>query len=613
MYNLFWDRITNILKNSILGRIYLAIVHFISGAFKNSWFYNFFTNKSMLDYAHGSRIAQTTRKLIYDSSFSQIVSQSFFVRTISELSETVFSSPMYVLSFYILPSSILLFLRCFGDMTYMVVYSIAIVLGIILLSSKIKVGKIISDSVMMKGFCNFFNIETEFNLSPRISIVCVFAAIAGLIPVLASCFLSVRLTLILFIAILLLPLLFSSPLLMIVLTLLSGMMLSTLPAAALATVTVLLVICRVFTGKEKPANTRAVSVLVMLYLFLTLFYTFNGFGGGDSILAGGIHFIFLSLFFAITTAINNREKFSKLIFSFSTCTLYTSFFGIYQLLTGQGGTGWSNDEEYVGGLRRISSTFSNPNVYGEFLIFAICITLVSIFLAKKIRSKAFFAVCLCLQAINLALTYSRGCYIAVVLSVLIIIWCCDKRLLGFGIFGIPIIPKVLPKNILTRIISVGSYLKDSSVTYRFSIWNASLRLIKNHWFIGSGVGTVAFTAFYQKYMLTGVIAQHSHNFFMQITIELSILALILMLLVFLYLIKDVCYTLKSLSNLRSKLIIIPLIASFAGVMLEGMVDYIFYNNIVYLVFWFTLALIVCGLNILSSESFIELKTEEVKL
>ena len=319
---------------------------------------------------------------------------------------------------------------------------------------------------------------------------------------------------------------------------------------------------------------------------------------------------FLLFFFAVVVVINSAEKFKRLVFSLSACTIYTGLLGLYQRFTGQGGTGWSYTNEYVGGLKRISATFSNPNVYGEFILFAICIIITAILLSKGVWQRLFFIGCLILQVVNLGLTYSRGCYIAAACAVFLIVWCCDKRILSAGIFGVPLLPYVLPQNIITRILSVGSYLKDGSVMYRFSIWRACLRVIQNHWYVGSGVGTVAFTAFYQNYMIGGVTAQHSHNLFIQITIELSIIALVLMLLIIFFGLKDVCRTVKQSSDIRAKFFIIPFVAALGAVMIEGMVDYIFYNNIVYMFFWTVLALLIAGLNIVSAQSAKSVRTEK---
>lgn len=600
-YNLFWSKVNDILSNSLFGKIFLAIVHFISNAFKSSWLYSFFTSHSMADYGENSKIISGLRKLIFKSKFTDILADCTAVKCVCNLPQTVMSSPLYVLSAYILPCAMIMFARFFGNIPLMVLFAVAIVFSVVLLGVKITVGDLLGKSFILGSVCSYFGVKTFYrkNEHPKRFAVALF--VVGIIVGVTSFVLGNTMSVALFIGMLILPVLVASPLLLITLTLLSGMIFSTLPATALAIVTCMIVLCRVLCGYEKLPKLRATYILVALYTLITAYYTFNGFGGGDGVLAGAIQVVFLLFFFAVVTVISAYDKFRKMLMAFSVSSLSTGLYGIYQFLTGQGGTGWANDEDYVGDLRRIGATFANPNVYGEFLIFTICIVLVAFILHKKKYQRIILAGCFVLQCVNLVLTYSRGCYLALMASLLIIVWCCDKRILGFAIFGLPVLPYVLPQNVITRLMSVASSMKDSSVNYRFSIWRGALRVIENHWFVGSGIGAVAFNSFYQNYMIRGVTAQHSHNLLIQITIELSIVATIVMLLVMLFMIKDACYTLKKCNSLLPKFMIIPLIASFAGVMMEGLVDHIFYNNIVFLVFWTVLALVVAGLNILTDD------------
>lgn len=601
-YNNFWIKVGYILEGSLFGRMFLCIVNAVKGAFHNSWLYSFFTAKSMTDYASSSKLASWFRRVIFEGKFADMVSQSVFVRFMCYFPEYLLSSKLPLLSFYLIPSGILLFVRFYGNVSYMIGFALVIVLGMLLLSSKATVGGVLESSGLAGGLCRFFGINTGAKRIVSLKKSAFFAVFAGLAAGGASFLLNDKLSILIFAALLLFPIFAASPVLLITLTLFAGIAFSTLPASLLAAVTVLIVLCRLFCKAEHLPPLRPVYIFTLLYLLLTIFYTLFGYGGNDSVLAGAIHSAFLLFFFAVVVVINSAERFKMLIFSVSACTLYTGFLGLYQRFTGQGGTGWSYTDQYVGGLRRISATFLNPNVYGEFLILAICIIIAAILLSKNFWQRLFFIGCLAVQLINLALTYSRGCYISVMAAVLVIIWCCDKRILSAGIFAVPLIPYVLPQNIMTRILSVGDYLKDGSVVYRFSIWHASLRVIQNHWYVGSGIGTVAFTAFYQNYMIDGVTAQHSHNLFMQITIELSIVALVLMLLIMVFALKDVCSTVKNNNSLNSKFFIIPFIAALGAVMIEGLVDYLFYNNIVYMFFWTVLAILIAGLNIIGSAS-----------
>ena len=600
-YNGFWAKVGCILDSSLFGRMFLCIVNAVKGAFHNSWIYSFFTSKDMEGYGSSSKIACFFRRLIFESKFSEMVSQSALVRLLCYSPEYMFSSRISLLSFYLIPAGILMFIRFFGDISYMIGFALIIVLGIIMLSFKTTVGGVVNGSLLLGSLCRFFDIKTESTKVIPLRKSAIIVTAIGIISGAASFLLNAKFSVMLFAGLLFFPFITASPVLLIVLSLFAGMVLSTMPASVLAAVTAVIVICRLFCKVEHLPKLRSVYIVALLYLLLTLFYTFFGYGGSDSALAGAIQTIFLMFFFAVIVVINSAEKFKKLIFSISACTIYTGLLGVYQRFAGQGGTGWSYTNEYVGGLKRISSTFLNPNVYGEFIIFTVCIIIAAILLSHGKWQRLFFVMCLMLQVVNLGLTYSRGCYISVAFAVLLIVWCCDKRILSVGIFGLPLLPYVLPQNIITRILSVGSYLKDGSVIYRFSIWRACLRLIQNHWYVGSGIGTVAFTAFYQNYMIGGVTAQHSHNLFLQITIELSVVALALMIFIMIFSLKDVCFTIKNTNSLNSKYFIIPFIAALGAIMIEGMVDYIFYNNVVYMFFWTVLAILISGLNIVGGE------------
>ena len=156
MYNLFWSKVNDILENSIFGSVYLAVVNFISQAFKNSYFYSFFASKDMNNYAKSSIISSFFKKLIFESKFAEIVSQSWFVKIISFMPETVFSAPCYIISYYLLPSSVVLLIRYLNNKTYAIIYAVAILVAISIAFSKIKLGDVVNNSCFLKFFCKFF-------------------------------------------------------------------------------------------------------------------------------------------------------------------------------------------------------------------------------------------------------------------------------------------------------------------------------------------------------------------------------------------------------------------------------------------------------------------------
>ena len=594
------NNIIECIKASLFVKILLKIANYISNSFKNSAFYSFFTSNNMVDFANSSKIICFFKK-IFGVKIPDTLRKSKIISAVVSLPEYVISTPIRVFSFYLFPSSLALFIKYFGNIHKMCIFAAVMIFAIVLFRFDFTVASFINSSAILKSFCDFFEIKTDYQRNKHTKRIYSLALFTGIVCG-ATCFLfGDKITLFMFLAFLVVPLLLDSPLLLISLTFISGILLSTLPAVAFSLLTFVVVLCRVIKRKEKLFSIRPVSAFVFLYALVVFYHLFFNYGGMDSSIAAIIQLSLILLFYSAIAVINSKQKFNKLVFSLSTCSVFTSVYGLYQFVFKSNSSGWSDNLVYEGGLERITSTFKNPNVYGEFLIIIICITLVSIFISASKFSKVFFISCLALQLVNLALTYSRGCYVAVALAVFVVVWCCNKKLLWFALPLSPALVYLLPKNMLTRIFSLGDYVNDTSIAYRQHIWTASLEIVKKHWYIGSGVGTTAFTAFYQQYMLPGKSAQHSHNWFLQITIELSVLALILLLLVFVFLLKDVCNVIKTSADTKVKFVTIPLVAALLGLAFEGLFDYIFYNNIIFMCFWLLIALIVCALNVYQKE------------
>ena len=87
-------------------------------------------------------------------------------------------------------------------------------------------------------------------------------------------------------------------------------------------------------------------------------------------------------------------------------------------------------------------------------------------------------------------------------------------------------PFVLPASIINRFTSIGN-LTESSASYRVSIWKGAVEMIKNFWYTPIGQGSVAFNNIYPLYALNAVYAEHSHNLFLQIIIETSVIGFVL--------------------------------------------------------------------------------------
>ena len=598
MYNAFWIRVTDILSASFFGKLLLNLFFHISCAFKNSWLYSFFVSRNMKYYADSSRIVSFLRKIVFQSKLTECISDSIFTWFWSDYAQNYFASKVSALSLFIIPASVLMFVSEFGSVVPMIISATIMIIGLLIIGIKTTIADILNKSFFFVKLFEIFDIEiSRCNLKPlRTKAVLL---ISGFITGISSAFLDFKFSLLVLIAVLILPFLLESPLLLISLSFLVGISFSSLPAFVCCFLTAIVVFCRLITNKEKLPTLRAPYIIVSLYAIVVLFFTFFCSSGSASFLAGFLQFVLLSLFFSSVVVINDFDKFTRLLNILTVFSLVPAFVGLFQFFTGAGGTGWSA-QNHVGGLVRIVSTFSNPNVFGEFILVSFGLSVASFLISRGWKLKIFFAFCTGLQLVNLVITYSRGCYLACLAAALIIIWCCDKRILSFTVFALPILPKILPQNMLARIMTVGSYLKDTSVLYRFSIWKGALRIVKNHWYFASGIGTVAFSMFYRNYMFAGTPAQHSHNTYIQLAVEIGIIGLTVFLMLYFFIIKDIC-NVVSKTNISSRFAIIPLFSTMVAMLVQSFFDYVFYNNIVFMSFWIVVALLICALNITSND------------
>ena len=282
----------------------------------------------MEDYAASSKIAGFFRRVIFKSKFSDMVAQSAIVRSLCFFPDYLFSSRISLVSFYLIPSGILMFISSFGNVGYMIGYALVIVIGMILLSFKVSVGDVLFGSALLGGLCRFFGIKADASRAAPLKKTAAFAVIAGLLTGGASFFLNDVFSVVLFGAVLLFPLLAASPILLY--NPCSFQRNGYVYNARVGACGNYGDYCAFAGFSARRSSCRGCApcmFFAVMYFVLTLFYTLFGYGGSDSALAGAIQSIFLLFFFAVVVVINSAEKFKRLVFSVSACTIYTGLLG----------------------------------------------------------------------------------------------------------------------------------------------------------------------------------------------------------------------------------------------------------------------------------------------
>ncbi|MDK2856676.1 MAG: hypothetical protein PWQ86_1889 [Bacillota bacterium] len=269
----------------------------------------------------------------------------------------------------------------------------------------------------------------------------------------------------------------------------------------------------------------------------------------------------------------------------------TGLLGILQYKSGlQTSLSWIDVRQAQDIKTRVFATFDNPNIFAEYLTFALPPALVLFLRERRWGARLVWAAALVSCGLALIFTFSRGGWLAVGLAFVLLGVLWDRRLLLFAAVGAALLPLVAPSQVLTRAASIGS-LEDSSNTFRLSIWLAVLSMIRAYWFTGIGLGSAAFNQVYPEFMLAGTPAMHSHNLYLELALALGLPGLGAF---FWLLMAAGGRALRALPRLNSREqgMLAALFSSLAGNLLHGAVDNVWYSPKLALLFWAVLGLLM---------------------
>lgn len=304
-----------------------------------------------------------------------------------------------------------------------------------------------------------------------------------------------------------------------------------------------------------------------------------------------IAFLFL---FLTTNLIDSKAKFYYLIVVLIISATIVGLYGVYQYKAGvELKESWVDKELNPDIQTRVISTFDNPNVLAEYLILTIPITFALLWNANSIFKKLLFLLSAAIQGLCILLTFSRGGWLGIFLAMLIFAIFVDRRLFLLYIAGGVGLIALSPKAIMTRISTIGN-MEDSSISYRFPLWKATIDMIKDYWINGVGLGLNAFKAVYPRYMRQGIVAVHSHNIFLQMFVESGIFGIIGFIAFIFSSIRLNLITFAKGIDIKMKRISISVFASIAGIFLHGLVDNIFFSDRIVLMLWVLISLGITG-------------------
>ena len=354
-----------------------------------------------------------------------------------------------------------------------------------------------------------------------------------------------------------------------------------LPTMSLAFLLVFLII---FTFFSRHFEVNQYTVLLFLFIFVNFFAAATSFTRVQSLEIALIVSVFAFVSVLIPAAAKKAEAIGIFLLAFIAGACIAGLVGLYQHLAGYAAGAWIDEVLQVYITFRVFSTFGNPNVYGIYLLLAIPLAAVCVVYFKQKSVKVICAVITLLLLVNLLVTYSRGSYLALAFSLFVFVLLIEKRFIVLLLPAMVASLFVLPASVIIRLRSILDF-QDTSTAFRLSIWEGSVRMLRDFWFTGIGQGSGAFSQVYPFYSLAATPTIHSHNLFLQMAIELGVVGLLVFVLLIACFLRHMANFLNRAKDIRQKFLAAVFIAAPSGVLLQGLFDHVFFSYRVLLSFY----------------------------
>jgi O-antigen ligase len=350
-----------------------------------------------------------------------------------------------------------------------------------------------------------------------------------------------------------------------------------------------------FCSPRKKLQYHALNKYIYLFAAVYFVSVFTSVDVKGSMFSGCLTVYFLMFYIVVINSFNKKIQFDALVFAMTFAGILVTLYGVYQYTHQDlfGGV-WVDTEMFQNISFRAYSTLENPNVLGEYYLLIIPTAVAGFFVSRKLIIKAFYFVSTALMMIGLIITYSRGCYIGILVAAAVFLVLLDKRFIILGILGLCCLPFVLPQTIINRFMSIGN-MSDSSTSYRVYIWLGTIAMLKDYWLSGVGPGQKAYSKVYPYYGFNGISAPHAHNTFLQVMCDTGIAGIIMLILCIYKFFKELFISYMNQTDKRAKIYTISFISSVMGFLVQSLFDYTFYNYRVLLMF-----VIYLGLGVVST-------------
>ncbi len=336
-----------------------------------------------------------------------------------------------------------------------------------------------------------------------------------------------------------------------------------------------------FMGRIRVQRTSFVSIFMGLFGICLIYGSLTSYHFPKALQVMAIFLLFMAMFFVAKDCINTEEKLDFVLFVMISVGVFIALYAVYQYIVGvEMDAAWV-DAESFNIQTRAYATFNNPNVLGEYLIIIGSLTAGMLWKVRNWFGRIFYAGCFGVICLGLLATNSRGAMLGLMFSAGLFVLLAERRLIPLGLVGLLAMPFVLPQELWVRLAS-SLTMNDSSSLYRLSIYRAGFDMIKHYW--ATGIGVDAFNQVYPLFSYEAANAYHVHNLFLQEFIELGFYGFVIFVFLLVFFFQKL-YSAMQKAPKRFHMLLAAFFGGFAGLLLQGMTDHIWFDYRIVLLFW----------------------------
>lgn len=324
--------------------------------------------------------------------------------------------------------------------------------------------------------------------------------------------------------------------------------------------------------------------------------------------------LYLILFALMARVLRSPRVRSLVIAIYLLAALAVSAFGLQQWFSGTAALAtWVDPESPLSKTTRVYSYLGNPNLLAAYLVPAVIFSMVAIFVWRRWLPKLLALTMTAVNGACLVLTFSRGGWIGMVVSVFVLamllvqwwnvslpkFWRTWSVPLAMGtVAGVLVLAVLVLPPLRDRASSIFLGRGDSSNNYRLNVWASVINMIKARPILGIGPGNVAFNQIYPIYQRPRFSALSAYSVGLEVAVETGIIGLTCFLWLLLVTFNLGWTQFQKLRQTRSRegFWLMGAIATLLGMLSHGMFDTVLYRPQVNTIWWLMFALIASYYN-----------------